>query len=169
MNTVATTTWWLQMKSKPLYVPEELPEKCGVGLLKYPGNDYYLSLYKAVGGDYNWVDRTLLSKEELEKILMSENTEIYILTCNDEPAGFVEFNLTNQQETEIVYFGIGNVFRGRKLGLPFLQWAIHKAWERKITRLWLHTCDLDHKAALPLYMKVGFEIYHQEVVFQPIL
>ena len=35
-------------------------------------------------------------------------------------------------------------------------------------RVWLHTCDLDHPAALPNYLKAGFEIYDTKVIEQPL-
>ena len=52
------------------------------------------------------------------------------------------------------------------MGLAFLQWCIKKAWERPIKRLWLHTCDMDHKAALGLYIKAGFAIFDEDTVQQ---
>ena len=34
--------------------------------------------------------------------------------------------------------------------------ATQAAWARPIERLWVHTCTLDHPAALAFYIKAGF-------------
>jgi len=35
-------------------------------------------------------------------------------------------------------------------------------------RVWLHTCTLDHPAALPNYQKAGFAIYKEEMITREI-
>jgi GNAT superfamily N-acetyltransferase len=63
---------------------------------------------------------------------------------------------------EIVQFGLMREFIGQGLGKYFLQWAIDRAWAGNPERLWLHTCTLDHPAALPNYLKAGFTVFKQE-------
>jgi GNAT superfamily N-acetyltransferase len=65
-------------------------------------------------------------------------------------------------EVELVQFGLTPEFIGQGLGKFFLQWAIDRAWGYGPRRLWLHTCTLDHPAALPNYLKAGFRIYKEE-------
>src|ERR1051325_10841611 len=48
------------------------------------------------------------------------------------------------------------------LGKWFLQWTIDKAWSYQPKRFWLHTCTLDHPAALPNYLKAGFAQFKKE-------
>lgn len=146
-----------------------LPEGFSAVPLYKPDTSIYLELYKSVGSSYNWCDRLLMPEEELEKILLSDTTEVCLLKYNDESAGFVEFDKSVPGETEMVYFGLIVKFTGKKAGFPFLQWAINHAMEKGINRVWLHTCDLDHPAALPLYQKAGFTIYKTETVDQPVV
>ena len=47
-----------------------------------------------------------------------------------------------------------------------MQWAVEQAWSYSPRRVWLHTCELDHPAAEPLYRKVGFQAYHEEMIDQ---
>jgi catechol 2,3-dioxygenase-like lactoylglutathione lyase family enzyme len=54
-------------------------------------------------------------------------------------------------------------FIGQGLGSWFLRWTIEKAWSYQPKRFWLHTCTKDHPAALPNYLKAGFELYKEEV------
>ena len=65
---------------------------------------------------------------------------------------------------ELVQFGLISEFIGQGLGKWFLQWTIDKAWSYQPKRFWLHTCTLDHPAALPNYTKAGFVLFKQETI-----
>ncbi|MFH1119293.1 MAG: GNAT family N-acetyltransferase [Bacteroidota bacterium] len=167
MNEIAATTWWMQMTSPP---PKEdssdLPDGCIVMKAGRPIRAFYLYLYTSVGRPYQWYNRLMMPADELQQLLNSENTEIWVLYSHGVPAGFVEYDITESKDTEIVYFGLSCEFTGKKLGLPFLKWCIQCAWEKPISRLWLHTCNLDHPAAKNLYLKAGFSIYDQDTIMQ---
>ena len=57
-------------------------------------------------------------------------------------------------------------FIGQGLGKWFLQWTIDKAWSYRPKRFWLHTCTLDHPAALSNYLKAGFTLFKQEAMLR---
>ena len=82
----------------------------------------------------------------------------------DEPAGFAEFDRRKPDEVELVQFGLTPPFVGRGLGKWFLEWTIDCAWSYAPRRFWLHTCSLDHRAALPNYLKRGFVKYKEEQI-----
>lgn len=167
MNEIPATTWWLQMTSPPVDgMSNDLPEGCQVIKASKPIRAFYLYLYTSVGRPYQWYNRLMMPADELQTLLNEARTEVWVLYYNGVPAGFVEYDLAEESDTEIAYFGLSCEFTGRKLGLPFLKWCIHKAWQRPISRLWLHTCNLDHPAALKLYQKAGFEIYDQDTIMQ---
>jgi len=167
MNEIAATTWWMQMNEKPDQKQAMvLPEGCTVVQAINPIRGFYLYLYTSVGRPYQWYNRLMMPASELQELLNNEHTAIYVLYLHGVPAGFAEFDLTEASATEIVYFGLSCEFTGRKLGMPFLNWCIREAWQRPINRLWLHTCNLDHPAALKLYRKAGFEIYDQDTTMQ---
>ena len=71
---------------------------------------------------------------------------------------------SKEDDIELVQFGLMAEFIGQGLGRYFLQWTIAKAWSYKPRRFWLHTCTLDHPAALPNYQKAGFMIYQEETI-----
>jgi RimJ/RimL family protein N-acetyltransferase len=167
MDPISTTTWWLEMTRLPTETTfRPLPEECMVMQMKEPSRSFYLFLYTAVGRSYQWYNRLMMSASALEEEISSAETSIWVLYCKGVPAGFVEYSHREENETEMVYFGLVHEFTGRGLGLPFLQWCIAKAWERPIQRFWLHTCDIDHKAALGLYQKAGFSIFDEDTVQQ---
>lgn len=139
-----------------------------VSALKADNPVEYLSMYKAVGEDFNWVDRLIMPTEKLMSILQDVNTEILVLRQDGNIAGFSELHHISAKEIEIVYFGLTRSYAGKGLGFLFLSYIIAHAWIYPIERLWLHTCDLDHPAALPLYQKAGFVVYKTERIMQPV-
>ena len=53
--------------------------------------------------------------------------------------------------------------RGRGAGRWLMNQAVMRAWSRAIRRLWVHTCTLDHPAALDFYRRSGFRAYARRV------
>jgi GNAT superfamily N-acetyltransferase len=119
---------------------------------------YYRFLYDGVGKEYHWHSRGRLTDAQLAAILGDPLNEVHVLHADGTPAGFVEFDRRVADEVEIVQFGLLPEFIGQGLGKWFLRWAIDRAWGYGPHRLWLHTCTLDHPAALPNYLKAGFTL-----------
>lgn len=78
------------------------------------------------------------------------------------PAGYFELRQHEDTSVEIAYFGLLEEFLGRSLGKHLLTIAVEQGWQLGANRLWLHTCTLDHSAALPNYLKRGFKPFRQE-------
>ena len=77
-------------------------------------------------------------------------------------AGYFELRKQGS-DVEILYFGLSPEFIGKGLGRPILEDAITKAWSWKgASRVWVHTCSLDHPAALKNYERRGFKLYKTE-------
>ena len=133
-----------------------------------PSVEFYRSLYDPVGEDYNWRSRRKMPPPELAAIIQNPLDEIHVLYVDGTPAGFGELDRRQPDEIEIKQFGLVPLYLGRGLGKWFLQELVDRAWNHKPRRVWLHTCTLDHAAALPNYQKIGFEVYKQEQIQQPI-
>ena len=73
------------------------------------------------------------------------------------PAGYFELKRCDDGSVEIAYFGLLPDFVGKGLGKYLLVRAIEEAWALAPSRVWLHTCTLDHPAALPNYLARGFK------------
>ena len=78
------------------------------------------------------------------------------------PAGYFELERQAEGSVEIAYFGLLPQFVGRGLGGALLSAAVERGWEGGARRVWLHTCSLDHAAALPAYQARGFRIFETE-------
>jgi len=60
------------------------------------------------------------------------------------------------------YFGLLPDAIGQGLGKHLLSCAVRDAWALGPARVWLHTCTLDHPAALPNYKKAASAPYKTE-------
>jgi GNAT superfamily N-acetyltransferase len=63
---------------------------------------------------------------------------------------------------EIAYFGLLPEYFGRGWDGHLLTRAVETAWGLGASRVWLHTCTLDHPAALPNYLRRGFRRVREE-------
>ena len=166
MNTIRTRTTYLEMRT-PQTRDAELPSSnVVVRRLVTPSVNEYRELYRGVGEQWNWIDRLLMDDDELKQLITSKHVEIYVLQVDRQVAGFAELDRRKRDEIELAYFGLLPDFIGRGLGKFFIQWTINQAWSYQPFRFWLHTCDLDHPAALTNYLKAGFEIYDAKMVEQ---
>jgi GNAT superfamily N-acetyltransferase len=129
-----------------------------------PTVPYYRSLYNAVGQDFYWLNRRKMSDEALAAILADPRDELHVLHVAGAPAGFAELDRRQPHEIELVQFGLMPDFIGQGLGKWFLQWTIDRVWSLEPKRFWLHTCTLDHPAALPNYLRAGFVLFKQETI-----
>ncbi len=161
LTRLRTTVTYLQMLGgQPCSLA--LPASVRVEILRQPSVQAYRSLYNGVGSDYYWTDRNRLPDDELRQVIQQPTVQISRLLVDGEPAGFSELDWTDAKNIELVYFGLFPKFIGQGLGKCFLQWTLNEAWARSPDRVWVHTCDLDHPAALPNYLKAGFQIYDQQ-------
>jgi GNAT superfamily N-acetyltransferase len=162
MQLVAVTVYYLEMLG-PSHRSVPAPrDDLTVVHVNSPTVAYYRSLYNAVGKDYYWLSRRKMSDEALAAIIGDPLDELHVLHVGGAPAGFAELDRRKPDEIELVQFGLVRDFIGQGLGKWFLQWTIDKAWSYGPKRFWLHTCTLDHPAALPNYTKAGFVLFRQE-------
>ena len=167
MPSIFTKTTYLQMFQPPVGALLNAPLPAveverAIGLTI----DTYRQLYRSVGNQLHWVNRLLMPDAELQAILSNPQVEIFILQVEDKSAGYVELDRRQQNEIELAYFGLVPDFIGQGLGKFFLNWTLQQAWSYQPTRVWVHTCDLDHPAALPNYQKAGFVIYDEQLLEQ---
>ncbi len=164
MKLVDVTVYYLEMLAPAHRVIPMPREGLSVRRMPAPTVPYYRALYQAVGGDYHWLSRRKMSDEALAALLADTRMELHVLNLDDMPIGFAELDRREEDEIELVQFGLMRPFIGQGLGKWFLQWTIDKAWSYEPKRFWLHTCTLDHPAALPNYQRAGFTLFDEEVI-----
>ncbi len=160
---IETTVTYLEMFSLPEMPPVPAPPlKLALLRLENPTTEFYLYLYDAVGSEWTWVNRKHMDKAELAGIIQDDLVEIFVLYVGGVPAGYAELDRRNEPDVELAYFGLIPEFIGRGLGRYFLDWSIRQAWSYGPERVWVNTCTEDHPRALPLYQRLGFQVYAQE-------
>src|SRR2546425_7072954 len=87
---------------------------------------------------------------------------LWLMTYDEAPAGYFELRRCEDGSIEIAYFGLLPKFIGRGLGKHLLTYATEQAWTDGANRVWLHTNTLDHRSALPNYVKRGFKPFKAE-------
>ena len=121
--------------------------------------------YKNIGKNCQWVDRLVWTDLNWIEYISDERLSTYILKDKGEIGGYFEllFN-RNTKEAEIVYLGILEEYFGKKLGGYLLSEAIKNSFKSGLSRVWVHTCSLDHKNALGNYLSRGMKIFKSETL-----
>jgi GNAT superfamily N-acetyltransferase len=164
MPVVDVTVYYLEMRSLPHRRFASSRDGLTVLHAQRPSVAYYRFLYNTVGRDYHWYSRGRRSDSELAAIIQHPLNEVHVLHVAGNPAGFAELDRRVSDEIELVQFGLMPEFIGQGLGRAFLQWTVELAWSYQPRRFWLHTCTLDHPAAIPNYVRAGFSIYREELI-----
>ncbi len=127
---------------------------CTVSLSRY--------LYAEVGRSYHWIDRLAWPDAQLAARLAQASVSVWLLKFEEETAGYFELEQHSDGSTEIAYFGLLPAYTKRGLGKHLLTRAVEIAWDEGAREVWLHTCTLDDAAALPNYLKRGFQPFKRE-------
>ena len=123
---------------------------------------FFRYLYVEVGRNYHWIDRLAWTDGDIVKYLQQPENSLWIMTCDGQTAGYFELRKCEDGSVEIAYFGLLQEFLGRGLGKQLLTYATEQAWAAGANRVWLHTCTLDDRAAMPNYLKRGFRAFKTE-------
>jgi GNAT superfamily N-acetyltransferase len=161
------TVTYLEMSSRPGWVVGDLPAGYSLILAKNAPVWFFLSLYGAVGHDYEWRDRFDQAKthpDALHAFVHDPKTEIWVLYHQGWPAGFFMLDWRGARICDLAYFGLVPQAMGRGIGKTLLQIAIAKGWAGgDVQKMTINTCTLDHPRALGLYAQMGFVPVRQVV------
>lgn len=130
---------------------------------KVPCPELNRFLYTAVGGDWYWINRLPWTYDQWLAYLDRPELETWVAYVSGTPAGYFELEAQAGGNVEIAYFGLLSAFVGRGLGGYLLTAAIERAWDMGASRVWVHTCTLDHPSALQNYLARGFRPFKEVV------
>ncbi len=121
--------------------------------------------YKSIGKKHNWIDRLVWTEKQWIEFTRSKNVKTFVLKNKDDLAGYFELVFHyDKNETEIAYLGILEEYQNKKLGSYLLSTAIKKSFLNNQSRVWVHTCSLDHRNALGNYLSRGMKIFKKESI-----
>jgi GNAT superfamily N-acetyltransferase len=128
-----------------------------------PGLDWFRDLYRRVGEKWLWLSRAGMPDAELLAIIQSPLVGVYALAQDGHDEGLVELDFRVPGQCEIVSFGVTAKLIGSGAGSWMMNRTLELAWSPQVTRVWLHTCTLDHPAALAFYQRAGFRPFRRQV------
>ena len=153
---VATIVTTLEMRTRPPLRPA--PE-APLRLVRWdrPTPERYRTLFARVGAPWLWFSRLAIEEAALRTIIHDPAVEIFAVTDHAGiEVGMLELDLREQGACEIAYFGLVPELAGRGLGRWLMAETMRLAWRPAVARVWVHTCTLDHPAALGFYRAQGF-------------
>jgi GNAT superfamily N-acetyltransferase len=117
--------------------------------------------YENIGRAWQWTARLAWSESQWRAYVARPELTTWIGYVADTPFGYFELETQPEGAVEIAIFGVLPGFTGQRLGGFLLTEAVRAAWSLGGRRVWLHTCSLDHPAALPNYQARGFTLYRK--------
>jgi len=159
---IATVVTYLEMRERPRLRRMAMP--AGWSLQRLSDDlERYRALYRNVGEPWLWFSRMIMQDEELSKILADPNVEAYALNDGMADIGLLELDFRAKGEAELAFLGLAPGTLGQGAGRLLMNEAIRRVFRRPIRRFFVHTCSLDHPAALAFYMRSGFIPYKRAI------
>lgn len=157
------TTWHLEMREpgqlRRAAVPQPAPQ---IVRAEMPSPALNRFLYTSVGGPWHWRDRLPWTWARWMQWLDRPEVQTWVMYVSGTPAGYFELEQQAGGNVEIAYIGVAPDFLGRRLGGHLLTVSIETAWSLGAQRVWVHTCTLDHPAALSNYRARGMTVFKEE-------
>ena len=162
MPRIEVVRTWLEMTSPSDLTGDDAPppgarvervEQCTPAFSRF--------LYTEVGRQSHWRDRLSWADAQFQAYL-DGGVAVWVLYYGGAPAGYFDLRPEADGSKEINYLGLMPHAIGRGLGRYLLTRAVQEAWAAGATRVWLHTCTLDHPGALPNYLKRGFRAIRED-------
>ena len=123
----------------------------------------YLAVYRLLGERWMWFSRLTKPRAEIEAILADPAVELYAVRFEGRDVGLLELDFRLPGEGELAFFGLDEAVVGKGAGRWLMNRALALAWAKPIARFWVHTCTLDHPAALAFYQRSGFTVFKRGV------
>ncbi len=151
---LAAVVTYLEMDQRP---DADIPSSpLALARVENPDLDRYRALFRRVGSRWLWFSRLLLDDGQLAAIIRDPNVELYRVVDEARDAGLLELDFRERGQCELAFIGLVPELAGQGHGRWLLAEAVRRAWRDGVTRVHVHTCSLDHPAALGAYTRAGF-------------
>jgi GNAT superfamily N-acetyltransferase len=136
------------MRSPPqqLEIP---PSPLSLKRVEVPQPEHYRELFRLIGGPWLWFSRLLLDDAHLAEIIQHPKVELdAVVDEAGREVGMIELDFREPHECELAFIGLLPELSGQGHGRWLLAETVRKAWREGVDRVHVHTCSLDHPAAL---------------------
>jgi GNAT superfamily N-acetyltransferase len=119
--------------------------------------DSYRELFRRVGSPWLWFSRLAFDDSKLKAIIGDPRVELLtVVDGGGRDAGMLELDFREPGACELAFVGLVPELSSKGYGRWLLAEAVQRAWREGIERVHVHTCSLDHPAALAAYRRAGF-------------
>jgi GNAT superfamily N-acetyltransferase len=159
---LAAVVTYLEMRERPeIGVPRSTLDLLR---LTNPSVERYRALFHLVGAPWLWFSRLIMDDAKLEAIIQHPNVELFaVQDGNGRDVGMLELDFREADECELAFVGLVPELSGMGHGRWLLEEAVRRAWREGVKRVHVHTCTLDHPAALAAYRRAGFLPYKRSI------
>jgi GNAT superfamily N-acetyltransferase len=156
---LAAVVTYLEMLAPP---PAEQLAESPLALAPHPdpSPEQYRALFRKVGGRWLWFSRLTMDDAELAAAIGELHA---VVDAAGAEVGMIELDFRVAGECELAFIGLVPELAGQGHGRWLLAEALRLAWRDGIARIHVHTCTLDHPAALGAYRRVGFTAIRREI------
>ena len=150
---VAAVVTYLEMRERP--APRPVPAS-PLRLERWGAVDpeRYRALFRRVGEKWLWFSRLAMD----DATLMAKVAEVHaVLDEAGREAGLLELDFRVDGACLIRFLGLVPELAGKGHGRWLFAQALVLAWRPGVECVRVHTCSLDHPAALPAYLRAGFK------------
>jgi GNAT superfamily N-acetyltransferase len=159
---LAAVVTFLEMRESPRAVVP--PSPLSLRRIEYPRPDDYRELFRKVGARWLWFSRLVMDDAALAAIIQHPVVELFtVVDESGSEVGMLELDYREPGECELSFVGLVPELSGQGHGRWLLAEAISRAWREGGSRVHVHTCTLDHPAALSAYRRAGFVPYCRSV------
>jgi len=149
---VAAVVTYLEMDAPPAPAPAP-PSPLRMDRWAGVDPDRYRALFRRVGARWLWFSRLAMDDAEL----LAKVAEVHGVTGPDgTDAGFIELDFRVRRLCTLRFLGLVPDLAGQGHGRWLFAETLARAWAPGVERVTVHTCSLDHPAALPAYLRSGF-------------
>lgn len=160
---VATIVTSLEMTQRPPARPLP-PSPYMLKRWHAPASERYRTLFARVGAPWLWFSRLTMPDAQLRAILDDPRVEVYaMIDRSGVELGMLELDFRKSGECELSYLAVVPDLTGKGHGSWLMANALGLGWRRGVTRMWVHTCTLDHPRALGFYIRHGFVPFERSV------
>ena len=118
----------------------------------------YRLLFERVGAAWLWYSRLAMSDDRLRAAAGNVHA---VVDRRGVEVGMIELDFTRGDECLIQFLGLVPELAGRGHGAWLFAQTLALAWRKEVRRVHVHTCSLDHPAALRAYLSAGFKAYRR--------
>lgn len=132
--------------------------------IESPDPGEYRTLFRRIGAPWLWFSRLVMDDNELSKIIGDPKVELFVVTDErGDHVGMLELDYRQDGQCELAFAGLVPELSGKGHGKWLLAEALRRAWREGVHRVHVHTCSLDHPAALGAYRRAGFTPYKRAI------